>query len=361
MASPSPISTSLDLLVRLAGACPSLWQVLGNMESRLLAPSLPDIKSPIYVCGLARSGSTLLLEILAAHEEVATHRYRDFPFIMIPYVWNAVITLNPLRDTSLRERTHGDGMQITPDSPEAMEEMLWMAFFPHCHDEAHTQVMGAESVHPAFEHFYRQHIQKLLLARKAQRYAAKGNYNITRMAYLASLHKDARFLIPVRHPASHIASLKRQHERFCAFAKDDPRVVAHMNHSGHFEFGPNRRIINTGDTARIHEIKQAWNSGEEVRGLAIYWDMIYRFLHEQCAKPELRERAITVRLEDMAAQPDARISRVFSHCQLAPDTGIARRFAAAMKPVDNTGGLTPRELQLIQDITGETARLYGYD
>ena len=50
------------------------------------------------------------------------------------------------------------------------------------------------------EAFYRDHIRKLLWLRGGRRYLSKGNYNTTRIAYLARLFPDARFIVPVRDP-----------------------------------------------------------------------------------------------------------------------------------------------------------------
>ena len=63
------------------------WIKLGSLETSLISSSLTDVRvdRPIYVTGLARSGTTILLETLARHPEVATHRYRDFPMLLTPY------------------------------------------------------------------------------------------------------------------------------------------------------------------------------------------------------------------------------------------------------------------------------------
>jgi hypothetical protein len=53
---------------------PRLWIRLGNLESWLLSTRLEGVKidRPVYVAGLARSGSTILLEFLASHPDVVT-------------------------------------------------------------------------------------------------------------------------------------------------------------------------------------------------------------------------------------------------------------------------------------------------
>jgi hypothetical protein len=350
------VSNAAHWLARLSQSAPSLWKTLGTIETRLLGKDWPEINAPIYISGLARSGSTLLLEILAAHRDVGTHQYRDFPFMMTPYLWNTAVSLNPLHGGSRKERPHGDGMMVTPQSPEAMEEMLWMAFFETLHTDASAQVMDAGDTHPEFDRFYREHIQKLMMIRRATRYASKNNYNITRMDYVKRLFPDARFIIPVREPASHIASLMRQHERFSNLAADDARVSEHMHYAGHFEFGPGRKAIHTGDDARHRAIMDAWACGDDVRGWALYWDMSYRFLYEQQAKHSV----LIVKLEDMRTQPEATIEAVLRYCALEQAQSITEHFTAQMKPRDEPVILSKEEHELIAQITASTAALYGY-
>src|SRR5206468_5617650 len=131
-------------------------------------------------------------------------------------------------------------------SPDSIEEMLWMAFFPRCHDPTLSNVLGAGDRNDAFESFYRAHLGKLLLAEGAMRYAAKNNYHVARLAYLVRLFPDARFLIPVRSPAGHVGSLMRQQRWFSQVHREHPRTLAFMRRSGHFEFGLDRRPIHLG-------------------------------------------------------------------------------------------------------------------
>src|SRR5262249_19090565 len=158
------------------------WLGLGRLESSLFANEIRAlrIQKPIFVCGQARSGSTLLHEVVCSHPHVATHRIKDYPMIFTPYCWPRA-TAN-LRPQTPRERPHRDGVLITTESPDALEEMVWMAFFPHCHDPSVSNVMKAGDRHPAFESFYAAHIRKLLLAERATRYCAKANYHVARLS-----------------------------------------------------------------------------------------------------------------------------------------------------------------------------------
>jgi len=352
------------LLARWVTGCPRFWIRLGNFESRILGDALTTrtIHNPIYVCGLARSGSTLLLEILAAHKGTASHRYQDFPFIFTPYWWNTALKYVPFQDRSLRERAHGDGMMVNAASPEAMEEILWNGFFPKLHDVSTSQMLGANTTNAAFERFYREHIQKLLLVRGASRYVSKGNYNVTRMRYLLTLFPDARFIVPVREPASHIASLMRQHARFCEAGRRNPRIVRHMSASGHFEFGLGRRPIHTGNQKAVDDIRAAWAAGHEVRGWALYWNMLHDALSHQLAADEtLRNAVMLVPFETLCASPSETISRMTEHCRLTPDTSLSTAYAASIQHRRYYDpGFSADDQKTIAGITQKTAQRLGY-
>ena len=72
-----------------------------------------------------------------------------------------------------------------------------------------------------FEAFYRTNIKKLLQSRKAERYLAKNNYNVSRMEYLLQLFPDTKFVVMIRNPFDHIASLAKQDAIFKEMEAND--------------------------------------------------------------------------------------------------------------------------------------------
>jgi hypothetical protein len=353
----------LDALGGLASRHPRAMARLGRLESRVLADEIEGlaIDRPIYVAGLARSGSTILLETLARHPATASHAYRDFPLVATPFFWNWFLDRVDTGGGEAVERAHGDGMQVTPASPEAMEEMLWMAFFPHLHGGAESDVLGPDTDAPGFEAFYRAHLRKLLWLRGGSRYLAKGNYNVTRLEYLLALMPDARFVVPVRDPADHAASLARQHERFCERHRRDPRALRYMQRVGHFEFGLDRRPINV-DPAATAAILEAWHAGRDTEGWARLWAAVYGHVAERlAASPALSAATIVVRHEDLCADPRRVLAEVFAHCRLADADGLiaeAARIIAA--PPSPPGGGGEGERQAIADHAGAVAARFGY-
>jgi hypothetical protein len=342
---------------------PDFWIRLGNLESRFLRDDLAGIRidQPIYVAGLARSGSTFLLEALASHDDTVTHRYKDFPPVFTPYWWNRFLGFMPEKEAKPAERAHKDGIVITEDSPEAFEEALWMAFFPKLHDPSTSAMLGRDHSNPSFEAFYKDHIRKLLTVRGGKRYLSKGNYNLTRLAYLQERFPDARFVLPIRAPAWHIASLIKQHRLFAGALDGNRKAVDHMRRVGHFEFGPDRRPINAGDDQAINAIRELWDNGDEVEGQARYWAHLHGKVADQLeADDRLRDAVLVVSYEELCADPLPWIERLFDHCRLSIEEDKVKALAAK---VQFPGYYQPKfsdvERQMIDDITGPVARRFA--
>lgn len=237
-----------------------------------------------------------------------------------------------------------------------------MAFFPRLHDPAVSNLIDAATHNPAFESYFRAHIAKLLLIRGGSRYASKGNYNIARLAYLARLFPDARFVVPVRHPVAHVASLMRQQRNFLAGLDGNPKGLAHLARVGHFEFGPDRRPINLGDRAATESVLALWREGDEVRGWARYWSHVYGHAGDVCRRLADDGRApLIVRYEDLCREPRAMLERLFDHVGLAPPDGMLADGAQTISEPDYyEAGLSPAERSVIAAEAGATAARFGY-
>lgn len=335
------------------------WIRLGNLETKSLAGELEQVivDRPIYVAGIARAGTTILLELLAKHEQVATHRYNDFPGQFVPYWWN---NGRQQEAATPRERAHADRLQVTNQSPEAMEEPLWTAFFPHLHDPEVGNVLDSSTQNLRFENFYRDHLRKLLLVRNKTRYAAKGNYNFTRFAYLNKVFPNARFIAVVRNPRDQIASLIRQHRLFTAGEQAYPRALAHMQRVGHFEFGLDRRPINVG-TNVAQQVLELWQTGEEVRGTARYWASIYGWFADQLDRtPSLAKSVLVIRYEDLCLDPQETVCRLFDHCDLPASKPMQQFVRNITAPEYYTPDFTDNDQEIIAEETIAVAKRYGY-
>lgn len=230
---------------RLAFGRAGVQDMLSDLETRLYGKVIAaqQITRPVFVTGLPRAGTTLILEILSRHPDVVTHGYRDMPFLLSPVVWQRLSGRFRARQAA-RERAHGDGMSVSPDSPEAFEEVVWLRAAASHYTE--TGITPWAETDTTFADPLRDHIRRLLAARQstgAQRYISKNNANIARLGALQTAFPDADILVPLRNPFDHARSLHGQHMRFSERHRSDPFARDYMRDIGHFEFGALHRPI----------------------------------------------------------------------------------------------------------------------
>lgn len=348
-------SKFLDRIGRFAERHRALFTRLGDRETRHHRDRIGgiEIDRPVYITGLARSGTTILLELLAELPGLATHQYRDFPLLQIPIWWNWFLDRAQRPEPEPVERFHADRIRVTPRSPEAMEEILWMHFFDWVHDPARPNVLDRSTLNNEFARFYRDHIRKLLYMRGGRRYLCKGNYNISRLAYVHELFPGARFVIPVRDPVDHVASLVKQQALLAERERANPLVLSYMQLAGHFEFGLDRRPVNFGDGEAVARVRELWERGEEARGFAACWAITYEYIASVLENDAgVRERALVVHYDNLCASPGDELRQIFTHCGLEVTDEQRRRLAERISPpAYYTPDFTGDELAAIEEET----------
>ncbi len=226
----------------IAFSGPSVLKAASWCEDRTLTRSVPHTAyRPVFITSLARAGTTAVLNALFGTGRIATHTYRDMPFVTAPVLWNRIAGGHS-RGVERRERAHGDGLEIDLDSPEAFEEVLWKMFWPEKYGESVIDLWNPGDHKPAAEHFISHHMAKVVHARQTGErqeltYCSKNNANIARIPYLLDVFPECRIVVPLRRPECHAASLLRQHANFTKRQTDDEFVRRYMRDIGHFEFG----------------------------------------------------------------------------------------------------------------------------
>ena len=228
----------------IAFSSPALQRGVSWLEDLILGkPTLPA-QGPIFVTSLARGGTTALLNGLSRVPGIATHTYRDMPFLTAPTLWNKLAG-GSKRAVVERDRAHGDGLTIGLDSPEAFEEVIWKMYWPqkYASDRGGIEPWAVAERSEAGEAFLARHMAKIVRARFGEapaataRYCSKNNANIARLNYLPTAFPNSSIVIPLRRPTRHAASLLRQHLNFLKLQEADPFVRRYMRDIGHYEFG----------------------------------------------------------------------------------------------------------------------------
>ncbi len=243
---PDRYSPSEQFIHAMAFSSPRVQTAASWLEDRLISEtSVTPSAPPIFVTSIARGGTTALLNALHDIPGVATHTYRDMPFISAPRLWDRLSGGNK-RQVARKPRAHGDGLEIDLDTPEAFEEIFWKLFWPEKYRADGIRMWGSADRKPEADHFIARHMTKIVAARLASGktdgagqavYCSKNNANIARISYLTESFPGCRIVVPVRRPESHAASLMRQHNNFLKLQADEPFVQRYMRDIGHFEFG----------------------------------------------------------------------------------------------------------------------------
>ncbi|NEP86713.1 MAG: sulfotransferase [Okeania sp. SIO2C2] len=255
---------------------------LADMEDSMFAKELSScrIERPVFITALPRAGTTLLLECFDSTPEFATHCYRDMPFVLIPCLWDR-FSKSFQKNIESQERAHGDGMQVTPDSPEALEEVVWKTFWKrHYHKD--RIIPWENETDREFEDFFRSHMRKIIMLRKqvdaeGVRYVSKNNLNIARTKLLNQLFPDSIMIIPFRDPFNHTASLLKQHRNFLRIHQEDSFASDYMRAIGHYDFGKNLCPVDFDSWFDKRESKEA----DSLAFWLEYWVASYRHLLAQ--------------------------------------------------------------------------------
>lgn len=204
----------------------------------------------VFITGLARSGTTILLRRFYHSGHFCCLTYRDMPFVLMPSFWR-LLSGNSAKSMEKTERAHGDGIKINYDSPEAFDEVFWKTT---CGDK---YIMQDHLIahHPGWKTMlrFKQYIGLILKSRNNGdgKYLSKNNNNILRLGVLCQALPNSLFLVPFRSPLQHGFSLLCQHRQF--LNPDDSFTTEYMGFLGHFEFGANHRPFAVSSAANPYD------------------------------------------------------------------------------------------------------------
>ncbi len=266
------------ILHRLALGSKAILETGFDIERKLFsARSTESVAAKhVFVSGLARSGTTLLMRALYDSREFSSLTYRDMPFVLAPNTW-AKVTKRSRHHMNDIERAHGDGIRIGFDSPEALEEVFWRVFGgDYIRGDRLASVRLSDESIAAF----RAYVDLINRRYNKKRYLSKNNNNILRLTGLSRAFPDAIVLVPFRDPIQQARSLLTQHNKFIERHRYDRFARKYMTWLVHHEFGSDHRPFEWGATVG------AKYAPTELEYWLAQWIGVYGFLVEQVSEDD---------------------------------------------------------------------------
>jgi len=311
------------LLHRAALGVESVAEATFDIERVIFQKNLTVKKQEhhVFISGLARSGTTLLLQILYSSGCFCSLTYKDMPFLLAPNIWSKCIANSKLVPKKI-SRVHGDGITISIESPEAFDEIFWriLTGASYVSRDSLKPIDLDESIKEKFAYY----ISLITKRYGVDRYLSKNNNNILRIATLLEVFPKATVIVPFRHPLDHARSLYKQHMLFTRLHRYDQFTREYMRWLCHYEFGLDHKPISlSGDIP----------DGRSLEGEAYwveYWTLIYRDLLEIYGGPS--GQVVFVNYDELIVDPNSLLSRLADKLYL-PDllSTEVRKTGEAMK------------------------------
>lgn len=298
--------TGSKLLHHMALGNNFLGETLFDVERLLFSPNMDSEKPHVFVTGLARAGTTVLMRTLYENGNFTSLTYREMPFILAPNLWRRIAGFSH-RDTGMRERAHGDGLNINYDSPEALEEVFWRTFCGSDYITANGLVpMTADN--DILDKF-RAFVGLILNNTPDNCYLSKNNNNILRLDSIARAFPNALIIVPFRDPLQQAFSLLNQHKKFLKMHAQDPFAKKYMTWLAHHEFGADHRPF----------LFEGIDDEEKNTQNLSYWLMIWIHTYSYLLK-HLPSQAVFLSYERLCDKSEVVWKKLGEQINLAPYT-----------------------------------------
>lgn len=225
-------------LHRLLLASPIRSEVAFDLECALIPVLKTDFHKGkhVFVAGLARAGTTILMRAIHESGSFVSLTYRDMPYVMAPNLGQKINHFSP-RSIGRHERAHGDRIMVDFDSPEALEEVFWRTFCGN--DYIKNEALVHHKPNLEIISKFRVFVSHVLTKYEGERYLSKNNNNILRLSAIRNAFPNSIIIVPFRDPLEHAYSLLRQHQRFSSAS--DHFTREYMGWLVHHEFGQDHR------------------------------------------------------------------------------------------------------------------------
>ncbi len=213
----------------------------------------------VFISGLARSGTTALLNNLNTIEGFSSLKYFNLPFIFLPK-FSCFINSRNKKNLELVERAHSDKIYINLNSPEAFDEIFWKFQLKNSYID--TNCLNINLLKKNDFDDFKIFIGHQLLKNQNQAniiptYLSKNNNNILRIKSILEYLPKSLNVFMFRDPLQHAFSLKNQHFKFVKKQNEEIFVLDYFNLLGHHEFGNGHKYFNLGNENLNNKIEKS--------------------------------------------------------------------------------------------------------
>lgn len=304
---------------------PAVCELQFDLERRLHGAGAAADGRHVFVAGLARAGTTVLMRSIYATGAFGSLTYRDMPFVLAPNLW-ARLNVRPARSEAATERAHGDGILVDFDSPEALDEVFWRVYLGDVY-LSDPKSMVPHAVPGEIIEQFRAYVALVLKRTGKARYLSKNNNNVLRLDAILEAFPEAEILVPFRRPDAHARSLLDQHRRFLAESETDAFTRRYMGWLAHHEFGPGHRPFG------FPEVDLSGLTPTEHAYWLAHWKGVYTHLADRYLG---RERVRFVCYEEMTGDPGA-WTRLAADLDLPEGNESEFRIGADTEPATAAG------------------------
>ena len=191
------------------------------------------LKESILITGLARSGTTILLNSVHNNGIYSSFTYENLPIIMAPNINKFFFNQETIEYS---ERAHKDGIFINNKSPEEIDEYFWINM-----TESEFVKESYLSIHAPSSNdinAYKQFINQFLVSISKNKLIVKNNNSILRLKGLLKHRVFNKVIFCFRNPLKQSLSLLRMHKKFSNITEYE---LTFMRWLGHYEFGSNHK------------------------------------------------------------------------------------------------------------------------
>lgn len=275
----------------------------------------------VIVTGLARAGTTALTTALFKTQKFHSLSYANMPFLLSPNLWSKFYKV---KDTTEKQRAHGDKVMVSKQSVEALEEFFFKAFMND--DFISDDQLELHQIDDEVYNAYLKYQRNIGNKSKDTVYLAKNNNLILRYESLRKRNQEFKSVFLFRDPLIHADSLLKQHLNFIDQQGKDTFVKDYMTWLGHYEFGEDQKVFNLG-------LKDEWSQYDKTS--INYWLAIWLNYYNYLLNLTPSKNMFLCSYEEFLNEPNSFLKNVFSEIGIDGDFEQVEKFIPKSKNIEH--------------------------